>query len=155
MKQVQYKIMTYISNMKLPPNLSTLFNFSTFQSTKHSLRKTVGKSVTNSGYTYEKVSLILVTLTSRSDSDFVSLKKINLMALIRTLMISTTMFERMKEKFYGFWQTEQFSSHSITSRTDCCNSLILGCFQGYFEKASLKTMPFKRSSGNKGPQLFF
>ena len=35
------------------------------------------------------------------------LKKINLMALIRTLTISTTTtFERMKEKFDGFRQTE-------------------------------------------------
>ena len=33
-------------------------------------------------------------------------KKINLMALIQTLTISTTTFERMKEKFYGFRQTE-------------------------------------------------
>ena len=33
-------------------------------------------------------------------------KKINLMALIRTLTISTTTFERMKEKFDGFRQTE-------------------------------------------------
>ena len=33
-------------------------------------------------------------------------KKINLMALIRTLTILTTTFENMKEKFYGFWQTE-------------------------------------------------
>ena len=32
-------------------------------------------------------------------------KEINLMALIRTLTISTTTFERMKEKFYGFRQT--------------------------------------------------
>ena len=28
------------------------------------------------------------------------------MALIRTLTISTTAFERTKEKFYSFWQTE-------------------------------------------------
>ena len=28
------------------------------------------------------------------------------MALIRTLTILTTTFENMKEKFYGFWQTE-------------------------------------------------
>ena len=28
------------------------------------------------------------------------------MVLIRTLTISTTKFERMKEKFYGFRQTE-------------------------------------------------
>ena len=59
-----------------------------------SLRKTVGKA-----------SLILVTLTSSSDSDVessnVSLKENNLMALIQTLTISTTTFERMKEKFYG------------------------------------------------------
>ena len=34
-------------------------------------------------------------------------KKINLMPLIRTLTISTTTFERMKEKFYGFRQTEK------------------------------------------------
>ena len=58
---------------------------------------------------WEKVSPILVTLTSRSDSDFersnFSLKKINLMALIRTLTISTTTFERMKEKFDGFRET--------------------------------------------------
>ena len=59
------------------------------------------------------MSPILVTAyTSRSDSDFersnVSLKKINLMALIRTLTISTTTFERMKEKLYGFRQTALF-----------------------------------------------
>ena len=36
-------------------------------------------------------------------------KKINLIALIRTLTISTTTFERMKEKFCGFRQTEQLS----------------------------------------------
>ena len=33
-------------------------------------------------------------------------KKIKLMALIGTLTISTTTFERMKEKFYGCRQTE-------------------------------------------------
>ena len=32
-------------------------------------------------------------------------KKINGMALIRTLMVSTTAFETMKEKFCGFRQT--------------------------------------------------
>ena len=32
-------------------------------------------------------------------------KKINLMVLIRTLTISTTAFDRMKTKFYGFQQT--------------------------------------------------
>ena len=32
-------------------------------------------------------------------------KKINGMALIRTLTVSTTTFERMKEKFFGFRQT--------------------------------------------------
>ena len=36
-------------------------------------------------------------------------KKINLMALIRTLTISTTTFERMKEKFHGLRQTERAS----------------------------------------------
>ena len=34
-------------------------------------------------------------------------KKINGMELIRTLTVSTTAFERTKEKFYGFQQTEQ------------------------------------------------
>ena len=33
-------------------------------------------------------------------------KKINGMGLIRTLAVSTTAFERTKEKFYGFQQTE-------------------------------------------------
>ena len=32
-------------------------------------------------------------------------KKINRMALIRTLMVSTIAFERKKEEFYGFRQT--------------------------------------------------
>ena len=32
-------------------------------------------------------------------------KKINGMTLIRTLMVSTTAFERAKEKFYGVRQT--------------------------------------------------
>ena len=63
-----------------------------------SLRKTVGK-----------VSPILVTLTSLSDSDSKirtsASKKINLMTLIRTLTISTTTFERVKEKFDSFRQT--------------------------------------------------
>ena len=60
-----------------------------------SLRKTVGKSVTDSGY-----AEILISNVRTSAS-----KKINLMALIRTLTISTTTFERMKEKLYGFRQT--------------------------------------------------
>ena len=34
-------------------------------------------------------------------------KKVNLMAVIQTLTISTATFERMKEKFYGFRQIEQ------------------------------------------------
>ena len=33
-------------------------------------------------------------------------KKINGMALIQTLTVSTTALERTKEKFYGFRQTE-------------------------------------------------
>ena len=35
-------------------------------------------------------------------------KKINGMTLIRTLTVSTTAFERTKEKFYGFRQTKIF-----------------------------------------------
>ena len=56
------------------------------------------------------MSPILVTLTSCGDSDFehsnVSLKENKPDGVIRTLTISTTTFERMKEKFYGFRQTE-------------------------------------------------
>ena len=36
------------------------------------------------------------------------------MALIRTLTISTTTFERMKEKLYGFRQTEHDKRRSNT-----------------------------------------
>ena len=69
-----------------------------------SLRKTAGK-----------VSPILVTLTSRSDSDFersnVSLKENKPDGVIRTLTISNTTFEIMEEKFYGFRQTEILCGH--------------------------------------------
>ena len=55
------------------------------------------------------MSPILVTFRSRSDSNFersnISPKKINGMALIRTLTVWTTAFEKTKEKFYGFRQT--------------------------------------------------
>ena len=70
---------------------------------KFSLRKTVGK-----------VSPILVTLTSRSDSDFessnVSLKENKPDGVNPTLTISTTTFERTKEKFDSFRQTEFWGS---------------------------------------------
>ena len=66
---------------------------------KLSLQKTVGK-----------VSLILVTLTSCSDSNFkrsnISLKETKPVVLVRTLMVSTTAFEITKEKFDGFRQTD-------------------------------------------------
>ena len=46
---------------------------------------------------------------SRSDFDFERSnkmpQKMNGMALIRTLTVSTTAFEKTKEKFYGFQQT--------------------------------------------------
>ena len=55
------------------------------------------------------MSPILVTLTSRSDSGFersnINLKKISQMALMSTLMVLTTAFERTKQKFYGLRQT--------------------------------------------------
>ena len=77
---------------------------------EYSLRKTAGK-----------VSPTLVTLTSRSDSDFErskdSLKKINLMALIRTLTISTTTFERMKKKFYVFGRVSRNTVQHAVSVT--------------------------------------
>ena len=73
------------------------------------------ESVENSG----KVSPTLVTLTSSSDSDFErsnvrtsASKKINLMALIRTLTILTATLERMKEKFPWFRQTEHVKHNS-------------------------------------------
>ena len=59
--------------------------------------KTVGKSVTDSGYAYV-TQLISNVRTSAS-------KKMNLMALTRTLRISTTTFERTKEKFHDFRNT--------------------------------------------------
>ena len=71
----------------------------------HSLRKTV-----------EKASPILVTLTSSSDSDVessnVSLKEnkpdgVNPNSNDTLLRSNSTTFERMKEKFYGFRQTDQ------------------------------------------------
>ena len=41
-------------------------------------------------------------------------KKINLMTLVQTLTISTTTFERMKEKFDGFRQTEnEYVIHAL------------------------------------------
>ena len=56
------------------------------------------------------MSAILVTLTSRSDSNFersnISLKKINQMVLSRALTVSTTPF---KEKIYCFRQTVEAS----------------------------------------------
>ena len=57
---------------------------------QNSLQKTVGKSVTDSGYAY--VTQWFWFRTS-------AWKKINLMALIRTPTISTTTFVRMMEKF--------------------------------------------------------
>ena len=64
-----------------------------------SLRKTVGKSVTDSGYALRH-AVILISNDRTSAS-----KKMNRMALIRTLTVSTTAFERTKEKFYGIRQT--------------------------------------------------
>ena len=42
-------------------------------------------------------------------------KKINPMALIRTLTISTTAFERRKEKFDGFRQTVETEKEGLLS----------------------------------------
>ena len=53
-------------------------------------------------------------------------KKINLIALIRTLMLSTTTFERVKEKFYGFRQTEKIpikNNENATLRNFACDFL--------------------------------
>ena len=59
--------------------------------------------------TIERVSPILVTLTSRSDSDFElrtsASKKIDQIVLIWTLLVLTIAFERAKKKQYGFQQT--------------------------------------------------
>ena len=40
-------------------------------------------------------------------------KKINLMALIRTLTVSTIAFERKREELYGFRQTVKLDSTTI------------------------------------------
>ena len=57
-----------------------------------------------------KVSPILVTLTSRSDSDFkrsnISFNENKLDDIDLSSDSLTTAFERTKEKFYGFRQTE-------------------------------------------------
>ena len=45
---------------------------------------------------------VILTLNDRTSAS----KKINGMALIRTLNVSTTAFKKTKEKFYGFRQTE-------------------------------------------------
>ena len=66
----------------------------------YSLRKTVGKSVTDSGYDRLRHAVVLISNDRTSAS-----KKINGMALIRTLTVSTTAFERTKNKFDGFRQT--------------------------------------------------
>ena len=69
----------------------------------------------------ERASSILVTLTSRSGSDFersnISLK-ISRMVLIRTLMTLTTAFEGTKEKFCGFRQTVLTSVVEIATNTN-------------------------------------
>ena len=56
------------------------------------------------------MSPILVTLSHTviliSNDRTSASKKINLMALIRTLTVSTIAFERKKEEPYGFRQTE-------------------------------------------------
>ena len=46
-------------------------------------------------------------------------KKINLMVLIRTLTISTTTFERMKEKFDGFRQTVKSINVDLKNFPNC------------------------------------
>ena len=46
-------------------------------------------------------------------------KKINGMALIRTLMLSTTAFDRTKEKFYGFRQTTKEHSQKFPCILSC------------------------------------
>ena len=71
-------------------------------------------------------------------------KKINFMALIRTLTISTTTFERMKEEFYGFRQTvwRQYQAKSIWDKLLSSislllhlvgSNLILAFFQEFFQ----------------------
>ena len=74
-----------------------------------SLQKTVGKGdVIHSGYAYVTVILISNDQTSAS-------KKINQMALIQTLTVSTIVFERKKDEQYGLWQTV-YSDHNHNTR---------------------------------------
>ena len=64
-------------------------------------------------------------------------KKISLVALIRTLTISTTTFERMKEKFYGFRQPE-YSYPSQSPRMPPNDSLLgVPRLSGYLSGDSL------------------
>ena len=72
---------------------------------------------------------MILILNDRTSSS----KKINGMALIRTLTVSTTALERTKERFCGFRQTVQFflqlvsqrwkkkSIASFRSYVTCCN----------------------------------
>ena len=70
------------------------------------------------------------------------------MALIRTLTVSTTAFERMKEKFYGFRQTElvKLASKSISEPlSQLVNETIVN--EGFFpdaEKIACITPAFKK-----------
>ena len=60
------------------------------------------------------------------------------MALIRTLTISTTTFERMNEKFYGFRQTEQYQFfnlvHIVFERTLEKVKFVLWSFNSFCHK---------------------
>ena len=63
---------------------------------------------------------VLLILNDRTSAS----KKINGMALICTLTVSTTAFERTREKFYGFRQTE-FTEETLDI---CCQSKRYGRF---------------------------
>ena len=71
----------------------------------------MGKSVTDSGYTYAVIQI--------SNDRTPGSKKINEMALIRTITVSATAFERTKKKFCGFRQTVAlFTRYRITYVSD-------------------------------------
>ena len=74
-------------------------------------------------------------------------KKINLMALIRTLTISTTTFERMKEKFYGLQQTAKSMERTSGLHDATCPADLFVFVLGHF--VNFKAMRYESTSLNR------
>ena len=84
---------------------------------------------------------------SRSDSNFersnISLKENKRDGLILTLMVSTTAFERPKEKFHGFqqtvWAMHWFSNHRLGSSNLTGTLLCALCYRTHFASDKKKS----------------